>query len=68
VKTRALVLVVIGALMVALGAYVAGRMLATRGGALTGNRLLDGAFAFFFLLRGAMNIAAARRLQKADPT
>jgi hypothetical protein len=67
VQARALVLLVLGALMMALGAYVVGRLVATDGGALTGNRLLDGAFALFFLARGAMNVAAARRLRRPGP-
>jgi hypothetical protein len=65
--TRAIVLLVLGALMVGLGAYVAGRLLAG-GAALTGNRWLDGAFALFFLLRGATNLAAARRMRGGTRT
>ena len=52
--------------MVALGAYIAGRLLAT-GGALTGNKWLDGAFALFFILRGASNLVSARRQRRAGP-
>ncbi len=65
--TRAIILIVLGALMVGLGAYVAGRLVATPGGALTGNRWLDGAFALFFLLRGATNLARARRMTRGGP-
>ena len=63
--TRAIILVALGALMVGIGAYVAGRLVAG-GGALTGNRWLDGAFALFFLLRGASNLAAARRMRRGS--
>jgi hypothetical protein len=60
---RAIVLLVLGALMLALGAFVIGRLVVT-GGALTGNKWIDGAFALFFLLRGAQNVAAAARLRR----
>ena len=66
-STRAIVLLVLGALMVGLGAYVAGRLLAT-GAPLTGNRWIDLLFAFFFVLRGAMNLAAGRRVLRGPRT
>ena len=60
---RALVPLVLGALMVGVGAYVAGRLIAT-GAPLTGNRWLDLLFALFFVLRGLMNLGAARRIMR----
>lgn len=64
-NARATIITVLGAAMVVLGLYVAGRMLVTGGGAMTGNRWLDGAFALFFILRGASNIVSAQRLRRA---
>ena len=60
---RVIVLLVLGALMLGVGAYVVGRLFAT-GAPLTGNRWLDLLFAVFFVLRGAMNLTAARRLSR----
>jgi hypothetical protein len=51
---------VIGVVMLALGAFVAGRAL-LGAPSLTRQPLLDVGFALFFLLRGAMYLRAARR-------
>jgi hypothetical protein len=53
---------VIGVLMIALGAYVALRPLLGDGRPVTSARWLDLAFAAIFLLRGTMYLRAARRL------
>lgn len=55
------VLLVLGAVMFALGAYVAVRPLWIKA-PLTGARWLDMAFALVFMLRGAMNLRSARRV------
>jgi uncharacterized membrane protein HdeD (DUF308 family) len=50
---------VLGALLFALGAFVALRPLFTHGAVLTGARWLDVTFAFVFLLRGVVNVRSA---------
>lgn len=62
---RSPVLLVLGALMLGFGAYIIGRLIATGGAALSGNPWLDGAFAAFFVLRGASNLVNARRQRRA---
>jgi hypothetical protein len=52
---------VLGIVLVALGAFVALRPLFTHGAVLTGTRWLDVAFAAVFLLRGAFNVRSALR-------
>ena len=52
---------VLGVIMIGLGAYVAVRPLLPSHRVLTGSRWLDAAFALFFLLRGWMNVRSALR-------
>ncbi len=59
---RAYVSLVLGILMVALGGWLAVNAFVLRRPPLSGKPLLDAAFAFFFLLRGAMNVRTGRRL------
>jgi hypothetical protein len=47
--------------MIALGVFVAGRLLMRSDQPLTGSVLLDGAFAFFFIVRGALYFWTQRR-------
>ena len=61
--TRAAIVLVIGLIMVGLGAYIALRLLWMGGAPLTGTRWLDVAFGAFFVFRGALNIRSARRMQ-----
>lgn len=60
---RATIVLVIGLIMVGLGAYIALRLLWMGGAPMTGTRWLDLAFGAFFAFRGALNIRSARRLQ-----
>jgi hypothetical protein len=61
------IVLVLGAVMVALGIVVVVRLL--RGAApLTTSGFLDGVFAAFFILRGALNVHAARRATRPPPT
>ena len=52
---------VLGVVMMVLGAVVALRPLWAPGRPLTGSTWLDVAFAVLFLLRGVMNVQSARR-------
>lgn len=54
-------MIVVGVIMLGLGLYLAGRPLLVPGRPVTTSRWLDLAFALFFMLRGVMNIRAARR-------
>lgn len=56
-------LLVLGVILFALGAFVAVRPLWIKA-PLTGSRWLDMAFALVFMLRGAMNIRSARRVAR----
>jgi hypothetical protein len=58
---------VLGLLMAALGLFVAFRLL-TGQRPLTTSPFLDGVFAAFFILRGALNVHAARRASRPRPT
>lgn len=60
------VTLVIGLLMIALGLFLAVRPLVAPGRPVTASRWLDMAFALFFLLRGALNVRAARRARAAE--
>ena len=53
---------VLGAAMIAIGAFVAIRPL-TGAPPVTGSRVLDMAFAALFLVRGMMNVRMMRRLR-----
>lgn len=70
---RARIALLIGVVMIALGAFVAVRLLWGLP-PLTRSIVLDATFAGFFILRGTMNIRAGRRLplygstQDAPPT
>ena len=61
-------MLLLGALMFALGVFVAVRPLWTHGAAVTGARWLDVTFALLFMLRGCMNVRGAlRRSSQAAP-
>lgn len=53
--------------MILAGLLVATRPLVGNGAPLTGSRFLDIGFAAFFLLRGLMNVRAARRPPRVAP-
>jgi hypothetical protein len=57
----------LGLLMAVLGLFVAFRLL-TGQRPLTTSPFLDGVFAMFFILRGALNVHAARRASRRRPT
>ena len=59
--TRARIVIAIGVVMVALGAYIALRPLWAGPRPLSASRWLDMAFAAFFMLRGWMNVRTGRR-------
>jgi uncharacterized membrane protein HdeD (DUF308 family) len=52
---------VLGVVMIAIGAYVAVRPLLPAAAAITSTRWLDVAFAAFFVIRGTMNVRSALR-------
>ena len=52
---------VLGAVMIGLGSYVAVRPVLPNNRVLTGSRWLDIVFAAFFILRGAMHVRSALR-------
>jgi hypothetical protein len=52
--------------MVALGGWLLINAYVLRRPPLSGKPLLDAAFAFFFLLRGGMNVRTGRRLLAAE--
>jgi hypothetical protein len=58
---------VLGVIMIGLGAYVAVLPLLPSHRALTGSRWLDVAFAAFFILRGWMNVRSALRSKQRMP-
>lgn len=60
-NARGRIALVLGVVMVALGAWLLVSAFVLRRPSITGKPLLDAAFAFFFLLRGAMNVRMARR-------
>ena len=63
---RSSLLLGLGALLVAIGAYLAIRFL-LGAAPVTSSRFLDAAFAAFFILRGVMNLRTARRRPRATP-
>ena len=65
-KGRVMFVMVVGVIMVALGAYIALRLVWMGGAPLTGRRWMDFSFGAFFVLRGALNIRSARRIQAID--
>ena len=60
-SARARVELGLGIVMMGLGAFVALRPLWAGPAPLSNSRWLDAAFAFFFLLRGWMNVRSGRR-------
>jgi len=60
-SARVTLALVTGIVMILVGAFVALRPLWAGRTPLTTSPWLDGAFAFFFLLRGVMNVRGARR-------
>lgn len=63
--TRRRAALVIGAVMVAIGLAVIVRLVIVRASA-TPSLWLDGAFALFFIARGALNIQSARRIARRE--
>lgn len=61
IPARTYVTLILGAIMFALGVFLAARPLYAPGRPLTSSIWLDLVFALFFVLRGLMNIRAARR-------
>lgn len=57
----------LGAIQVAVGVFIALRPLVGSGAPLTSTRVLDMAFAAFFLIRGIMNMRTALRTPRRDP-
>jgi uncharacterized membrane protein HdeD (DUF308 family) len=57
----------LGAVQVAVGVFIALRPLVGSGAPLTRTRVLDMAFAAFFLIRGIMNMRVAMRAAPRDP-
>lgn len=57
----------LGAVQVAVGVFIALRPLVGSGAPLTSTRVLDMAFAAFFLIRGIMNMRAALRATPRVP-
>jgi uncharacterized membrane protein HdeD (DUF308 family) len=60
VTARVLLSLVLGILMLVLGAFLAIRPFWAHGVPFTGARWLDVAFALVFVLRGLMNVSSAR--------
>ena len=60
-RTRYRVVLVVGLVMMALGAFIALRPFWAGPVPLSSSRWIDMAFAAFFLLRGLMNVQGARR-------
>jgi hypothetical protein len=58
---RSRFLLALGAILIAIGGYLAIRPLLGTGAPITSSRWLDAAFAVFFLIRGVMNVRAATR-------
>lgn len=58
---RSRILLALGAILIVIGLYLAIRPLAGSGAPVTSSRFMDMAFAVFFLIRGTMNVRAARR-------
>ena len=58
---RITVILLLGVVQVAVGVFIATRPLIGSGAPLTSSRLLDMAFAAYFLIRGAMNLRNAFR-------
>ena len=56
---RITVILLLGVIQVGAGVYIATRPLIGSGAPLTSSRLLDMAFAAYFLIRGAMNLRNA---------
>lgn len=67
--TRARVITAISVVMLGLGVFVALRPFWSTDGPLTDSWWLDGGFAFFFIVRGAVGVrAASRRRPGVGPT
>lgn len=64
-SARWIVTLVLGAIMFAIGLFVAVRPLFTHNGVLMGARWLDVAFAAVFMLRGVINVRTAMRRRGA---
>ena len=57
----------LGAIQVAIGVFIALRPLVGSGSPLSSTRVLDMAFAAFFLIRGIMNMRTGLRAPRRDP-
>lgn len=64
-SARWIITLVLGAIMFAIGLFVAVRPLFTHNGVLMGARWLDVAFAAVFMLRGVINVRTAMRRRGA---
>jgi hypothetical protein len=64
---RSVLALVAGVTMLAIGLYIAARPLWAGPSPVTTSRWLDAAFAFFFIVRGLMNIRSARRRPPPPP-
>lgn len=63
--SRGIFAIITGAIMFALGIFVALRPLWTNNGILTGTRWLDLAFAIVFMLRGVINVRTGLTRRRA---
>ena len=63
---RTTVILLLGVIQVAAGLFIATRPLIGTGAPLTSSRLLDMAFAAYFLIRGAMNLRNALLAHRVD--
>lgn len=57
-------ILLLGAIQVGVGVFIALRPLTGSGAPITNSRVLDMAFAAFFLIRGAMHLRNARRASR----
>lgn len=64
-SARSIITLVLGAIMFAIGLFVAVRPLFTHNSVLMGARWLDFAFAAVFMLRGVVNVRTAMRRRGA---
>jgi hypothetical protein len=64
-SARGRIALVLGVLMVALGAWLATSVFILGRDPVTRSRWLDAAFAAFFIVRGALNLGSGRRAVKS---
>jgi len=68
VTARVVLSLVLGVVMLVLGAFLAIRPFWAHGVPFTGSRWLDVAFALVFVLRGLMNVSSARSKMRKQNT